>query len=333
MLLDRAGSGSARQAEGLLRRPLARALIAPTLMLAPFLWVPPALAQAPEPGPQDATRGEARLLYNNTCAPCHGTRGDGRGPGARQLGSPQPRDFTAAVFKFRRTPTGYLPTDEDLFQVISLGVPGTWMPAWERLLSEEQRWSLVRFIKGFSAQFSEESKAPVSIPAEPVSSPDFVTEGRYVYELLNCWQCHGMDGHGNGPSADRLTDYKDRKIKPYDFTRGRSKSARYLYRTLATGLDGTPMPAYETEALAFPAGANADLGLVEEGLGLAAADELAAYLAGQPTAGELAAMSDDALKLLVQRRRWAVVYYVQSLARHKDALYWLFVEDPEAQGP
>jgi len=332
MLLDQAGSLSATRAEGLLRWSLARALIAPTLILAPFLWVSAALAQAPEPGPQDETRGEARRLYNNACAPCHGRRGDGEGPAARQLGRPQPRDFTAAVFKFRSMPTGYVPTDEDLFRVISMGVPGTWMPAWDRLLSEEQRWSLVRFIKGFSDVFAEELAAPVSIPDEPGSSPQVVRDGRFVYEVLNCWQCHGMNGRGDGPSAGRLTDYKDRKVKPYDFTRGGPKSARYLYRTLATGLDGTPMPAYEREALAFPGGADADLGRVEEGLGPAAADELADYLAGQPSSEELAKMNDEALDLLVERRRWAVVYYVQSLARGKDALYWLFVEDPEAQG-
>lgn len=92
------------------------------------------------------------------------------------------------------------------------------------------------------------------------------------------------------------------------------------------------MPAYETEALAFPGGADTDLGQVEEGLG-PAADELARYLAAQPTAKQLAAMSEEALELLVQERLWAVVYYVQSLARGKDFGYWLFVENPETQGP
>jgi cytochrome c oxidase cbb3-type subunit 2 len=333
MLLDRAGSQSARQVEGPLRRSLARTPIAWILLSAPLLWATPTLAQAPEPGGQDATSGEARRLYNNACAPCHGVRGDGEGPAARQLGSPQPRDFTTAVFKFRSTPTGYLPTDEDLFRVISAGVPGTWMPAWERLLSEEQRTSLVRFIKGFSDQFNEEVEAPSATITEPGYSAELVREGRFVYQVLNCWQCHGMDGRGGGPSADRLTDYKDRKIRPYDFTRGRPKSAHYLYRTLVTGLDGTPMPAYETEALAFPGGADADLDRVEEGLGQEAADELKNYLAGQPSAEQLAAMSEEALDLLVQGRRWAVVYYVQSIARGKDALYWLFAEDPEAQEP
>jgi cytochrome c oxidase cbb3-type subunit 2 len=333
MLLDRAGSQSAGQVEGLLRRPLARPLIAWILLSAPLLWATPTLAQAPETGPQGETRGEARRLYNNACAPCHGVRGDGEGPAARQLGSPQPRDFTAAVFKFRSRPTGYLPTDEDLFRVISKGVPGTWMPAWERLLSEEQRSSLVRFIKGFSDLFNEEAEAPSATITAPGYSAELVREGRFVYQVLNCWQCHGMDGRGGGPSADRLTDYKDRQIRPYDFTRGRPKSAHYLYSTLATGLDGTPMPAYETEALAFPGGRDADLNRVEEGLGQEADDELKNYLAGQPSPEQLAAMSEEALDLLVQGRRWAVVYYVQSIGRGKDALYWLFADDPEAQEP
>jgi hypothetical protein len=72
---------------------------------------------------------------------------------------------------------------------------------------------------------------------------------------------------------------------------------------------------------------------VEEGLGQEADDELKNYLAGQPSPEQLAAMSEEALDLLVQGRRWAVVYYVQSIGRGKDALYWLFADDPEAQEP
>jgi len=48
------------------------------------------------------------------------------------------------------TPTS-LALDKDLFEIISDGVPGTWMPAWKKLLSEEERWSLVEHVKRFSA--------------------------------------------------------------------------------------------------------------------------------------------------------------------------------------
>ena len=39
------------------------------------------------------------------------------------------------IFKFRTTPTGTLPRDEDLYRTIVEGVPGTYMPAWKDALT------------------------------------------------------------------------------------------------------------------------------------------------------------------------------------------------------
>ncbi|MCK5489204.1 MAG: cytochrome c, partial [Gemmatimonadetes bacterium] len=145
----------------------------------------------------DSTRARARRAT---------AEGGRAGRGARQLGTPQPRVFTAGVVEFRSTPTGSLPTDDDLYRVISRGIPGTWMPAWEKLLSSEQRWALVRYIKGFSEFCAEEEPdLPIQIPPEPGSSPELVEEGRFVYAVLECWKCHGPSGRGDGPSADELT--------------------------------------------------------------------------------------------------------------------------------
>src|SRR5207249_3627187 len=54
-----------------------------------------------------------RIEYDRYCSWCHGGNGDGRGLGARRFDLP-PRDFTTAAFKCRTTPTGALPTDDDL---------------------------------------------------------------------------------------------------------------------------------------------------------------------------------------------------------------------------
>jgi uncharacterized membrane protein len=56
-----------------------------------------------------------------------------------------------------------------------------------------------------------------------------------------------VTGDGDGPRAGELTDDFDRPIRPSDFTRGLFKTGAEpagIYRTLVTGLDGTPMPSY-----------------------------------------------------------------------------------------
>lgn len=300
-------------------------LIACSMAAALAVVATPCVAQAPASGPQDLSTGDAARLFNSACAPCHGPSGDGQGRGARLLGTPQPRNFTSAVFKFRSTPTGSLPRDEDVYRTISRGVPGTWMPAWEDLLSEAERWALVRYIKGFSEFFEDEEPDPaVLIPRDPGSTPDLVREGRFVYAALKCAQCHGPLGRGDGESADELEDDWGFQIWPYDFTRGRLKNGSApsdMYRTLVTGLTGSPMPAFERQIVAFPGG--------EDAAPAPQSPELATYLSGQPSAAQLDEMGDAGVDAIAERRLWALVYYVRSLSRPKGLFYWLFQENPE----
>lgn len=303
-------------------------------------WALPARAQPPASGrgasDDRGTFVEAARLYEDACAACHGVAGDGRGPAARLLGEPRPRDFTSGVFKLRSTPTGSLPRDEDLYQAISRGVAGTWMPAWEESLAPEQRWALVRYVKRFSGLFAEEAPdPPVEIPPVPNPSSELVREGRFVYAMLKCGECHGARGRGDGPSAGKLKDDWGERIRAYDFTRGGYKNGASpvdLYRTLRTGLDGTPMPALEPAMVVFTGGRDADLAAVRGGLSTREVEELSAYLAGQPTTTELASMSREQIERLAERRMWALVYYVRSLERPGGLLYRLLGENPDLEG-
>src|SRR5690349_4938211 len=63
----------------------------------------------------------AKQNYRRYCTGCHGDIGDGLGENAQWL-DPKPRNFTLATFKCRSTPTGTLPTDEDLFNTIGRGI-------------------------------------------------------------------------------------------------------------------------------------------------------------------------------------------------------------------
>ena len=65
----------------------------------------------------DTQRAEGRELYDKYCAQCHGIEGDAEAYATTRV-KPAPRDFTTGKFKFRTTPTGMLPTDQDLVNVI-----------------------------------------------------------------------------------------------------------------------------------------------------------------------------------------------------------------------
>lgn len=192
---------------------------------------------------QQAMQQRGRRLYRQTCAPCHGVRGDGQGPAARGL-QPRPHDFTRGLYKFRTTPFDAMPTDADLFRTISEGIPGTPMPAWKRLLSESQRQALVHYIKTFAAEKFAAASAPVQplrLPPAPPASPERIAQGQQIYDRLQCWQCHGRSGGGDGPLAAALP------IPPQNFTRGVYKSGLQpedLLRTVLTGLAGTPMASF-----------------------------------------------------------------------------------------
>jgi len=60
-------------------------------------------------------------VYLRYCVGCHGEKGDGKGKAAPLL-VVKPRDFTTGIFKFKSTPQGTLPTDEDLIRTITKGL-------------------------------------------------------------------------------------------------------------------------------------------------------------------------------------------------------------------
>lgn len=196
-----------------------------------------------------AASQEGEKLYQRHCAACHGEKGNGQGPAAYLL-FPKPRDFTRGVYKFRSTPTGAPPTDKDLHRTLKRGVAGTSMPAWDRL-SEKELTSVIKYIKSFSDIFMDEDaiEPPIVIKAPLSMTRISVKAGRQVYKEMECDKCHGERGKGDGSRAANLTDDLDRPIRPYDFTRGPSLmkggvSPEDIYRTFATGLDGTPMPSF-----------------------------------------------------------------------------------------
>ena len=100
-------------------------------------------------GPVSSGRkGEPSGLYREHCVQCHGITGDGAGPTAAFL-TPYPRDFRMGKFKFKSTPLGKPPTDEDLSRIIRHGIPGTAMPSFQTLSPTEVA-ALIDYVKYLS---------------------------------------------------------------------------------------------------------------------------------------------------------------------------------------
>jgi mono/diheme cytochrome c family protein len=86
-------------------------------------------------GPESAAAGA--ILFNNNCSACHGPQGHGDGPAGASL-DPTPKnlpELSAVV------------GDDYLFWRISKGKDGTSMPAWNGVLTDEQIWQVISYIR------------------------------------------------------------------------------------------------------------------------------------------------------------------------------------------
>ncbi len=87
-------------------------------------------------GPLDTALG--RALYQRYCASCHGGKGEGGGLAAHTLSTPPPAIGVKSMTP-ELTPTL-------AYNVISVGVRGTSMPAFSALLTPQQRWNIINYV-------------------------------------------------------------------------------------------------------------------------------------------------------------------------------------------
>jgi mono/diheme cytochrome c family protein len=145
-------------------------------------------------GPVSSDRfGRPQGLYREHCAHCHGITGDGRGPTAAFL-NPYPRDYRRGLFKFKSTPGTEPPTHDDLMRVLMDGIPGTSMPSF-RLLPTDEVEALAHYVRYLSIrgqvertlieEFMELNPDERELLVD-VSQPDQVAEqGEYVKMLVS----------------------------------------------------------------------------------------------------------------------------------------------------
>ncbi len=196
----------------------------------------------------EAQREAGKALYLKNCSQCHGEKGDGEGYATPHL-DPRPRNFTTGKFEVRTTPNGALPSHQDLVNIIRRGMPYTSMPAWPTLTDQEVE-NLAYFITTFSPDFSnsENVPKPVELPSAPSVTSQSIELGKKLYVEIGCVKCHGNLGRGDGPSAPTLVDDLGHPIHAADLAqiwtlRGGS-SREDIFRTMSTGLNGTPMASF-----------------------------------------------------------------------------------------
>lgn len=190
-----------------------------------------------------------KKLYERRCMPCHGEHGDGNGPAADVM-DPKPRDFTKGLFKIRTTAHNELPTDQDLYRTISRGIPGTGMPSWKPLLSEEERLNVIAYIKTFSDKFKD-AQPPKMIPVgpEPPSTPEMIKKGKELFTgKAACFTCHGMEGRGNGALAPVTMDAWSNPLYPRNLTKSwlykGGNDTKDIFLRISGSLNGSPMPSF-----------------------------------------------------------------------------------------
>jgi mono/diheme cytochrome c family protein len=206
----------------------------------------------------DNAAGLGKKVFEARCMVCHGDKGNGKGPAGNIRSSEKsgrilivrPRDFTTGVFRFRSTPTGCMPSENDLMRLVDLGIPRSFMPAHKDILTPDEKKAVIEHIKTFSTRWQEEEPCEVIPIKKPkyVGSRSSVEKGQAVYKKMKCWECHGDDGKGGGSKADKIKDDWGNPIPPFNFTAGalkRGGAPEDVYITFTTGLDGTGMPSYE----------------------------------------------------------------------------------------
>lgn len=194
---------------------------------------------------------DGQQVFAMHCIGCHGEKGDGKGVVVEDF-VVKPRDFTLGMFKFTTTGRDSLPTDEDLKNTITNGLPTSAMPNY-RLLDDASTDAVIAYIKTFSDRWNTEQAQQKYAPAAGV--PDFVgTEasvgkGEKLY-AARCLMCHGAKKEQpdvvfslQWQGAEACSDI----IRPAVFSHGiikRGPRVEDIYMSVTAGVGGTPMLAW-----------------------------------------------------------------------------------------
>lgn len=145
------------------------------------------------------TLERGKTIFTRECSVCHGTTGRGDGIYHEDL-QPSPPDFGSGDYGTLADPSY---TDADYFWRISEGLPWSAMPVWKDQYGEDDRWSLVYYIRVNFTQTMAHPEDVTQTDPPPVFLSQTMPEtasferGKTLY-MTTCAMCHGLSGDGNG---------------------------------------------------------------------------------------------------------------------------------------
>ena len=200
--------------------------------------------------PAEASVERGKIVYMEKCVFCHAEDGSGKGVSAF-YSSPRPRNFIKGQYKFRTTPFGKIPTDDDLYQMLIRGMPGTTMPSWKHMPEVDLK-SLVLYLKTLSKKFAKFKKKGkthkiIKIAPRPPFNQQSLERGKKFFDTT-CSGCHGLKGRSDGESTERNVDIESDAIRPRNLTKPwtfrRGSHPKNIFLTIRTGLSTTAMPRH-----------------------------------------------------------------------------------------
>ncbi|HEX9136535.1 MAG TPA: ethylbenzene dehydrogenase-related protein, partial [Nitrospirota bacterium] len=151
------------------------------------------------------------------------------------------------------------PGQNDLFETVTHGLPGSAMPSWEGILTDEQRLQVLSFVttqlvkdRKFTDKQSESQTILQLGDLKPIAATEeSLKKGSELIVEKKCVECHGAEGRGDG-NAFNLKDDWGFAIQPADWhkcwnfrgSRQDPYNVKNIFRTFSTGVNGTPMPSF-----------------------------------------------------------------------------------------
>lgn len=99
--------------------------------------------------------------YQNYCGSCHGAKADGKGILAPNL-IPEPRNLVAVVSWGEKPFIDYM-SDSRLYDSMTNGVPGTSMTPWIKVMTDEERWSVINYLRDRAREERERSEKSIGM--------------------------------------------------------------------------------------------------------------------------------------------------------------------------
>lgn len=186
-------------------------------------------------------------LFKDHCSSCHGETRNGKGRIYRLL-DPLPRTLASRPF--------VLTYHERFKSYLQNGIPGTSMPAWGNVLSEQQIGQIIQYLRDEVSAGDPFERLAVKLPVagdeerrsydaeKKVLLAGDAQRGKQPF-LKYCTGCHGKLANGKGPNAYFLEHPLPRNLINRPWMTHLQLTDERLYQSILLGVAGMPMPSHD----------------------------------------------------------------------------------------